>query len=167
VGLQAPFDHIVHVYVCGVLEVHMYGWRVFPHKDHLMKVSFVLSISSSTIILIQFSFWVLFHCSYSWFLVSICLKIYLWRNHKIILVVLFKTFHPFVLDWLGFVATLALSSRPKQELARVRVENEVESHFSCPRECKKMWRNESTHSQMGSHFGSWSSNGLPNLQRVI
>ncbi len=40
-------------------------------------------------------------------------------------------------------------------------------HISCSRECKKMWRNEPSHSQVNSYFGSWSSNGLPNLQRAI
>jgi hypothetical protein len=30
-----------------------------------------------------------------------------------------------------------------------------------------MWKNEPTHSQMGSHFGSWSLDGLPNFHRGI
>jgi hypothetical protein len=34
-------------------------------------------------------------------------------------------------------------------------------------ECKRVWGNEPSHSQMNSHFGSWSPNGLSNLQRVI
>jgi hypothetical protein len=30
-----------------------------------------------------------------------------------------------------------------------------------------MWRNEPTHSQVDSHFGSWNFYGVPNLQRSI
>ncbi len=37
------------------------------------------------------------------------------------------------------------------------------SHISCSRECRKMWGNELTHSQVGSHFGSWNPNGPLNL----
>jgi hypothetical protein len=55
------------------------------------------------------------------------------------------------------VATLALGSWPRQGLARVRTK----------RECKRMWGNEPSHSQMSSHLGSWSPDGLPNLQRTI
>ncbi len=40
-------------------------------------------------------------------------------------------------------------------------------HISCSRECGKMWRNELPHSQMNSHFGSWSPNGVLNFQREI
>jgi hypothetical protein len=31
----------------------------------------------------------------------------------------------------------------------------------------KECENEDTHSQVSSHFGSWSPDGLPNYQRVI
>jgi hypothetical protein len=41
------------------------------------------------------------------------------------------------------------------------------SHISCSRECRKMWRDEHSHSQMNSHFGTWSPNGLPNHQWAI
>jgi hypothetical protein len=45
--------------------------------------------------------------------------------------------------------------------------SEPKSHISCSQECKRVWGNEPSHSQMNSHFGNWSPNGLPNLQRVI
>jgi hypothetical protein len=54
-----------------------------------------------------------------------------------------------------FVATLALGSRPNQGFAKVWAKSELGSHISCSRECKS------------SHFGSWSLNGLLNLQRAI
>jgi hypothetical protein len=41
------------------------------------------------------------------------------------------------------------------------------NHIPCFRECRRVWRNEPTHSQMGSHFGSWSPYGLLNLQGAI
>jgi len=65
------------------------------------------------------------------------------------------------------VATLALGSQPRQGLAMVRAKNELGSNISCSRECKRMWRNEPSHSQVNSHFGSWSLNELPNFQRAI
>jgi hypothetical protein len=54
------------------------------------------------------------------------------------------------------VATLALGSRPSQRFARAWAKKNV-------KECE----DEDSHSQMNSHFGSWSPNGLPNLQKVI
>jgi hypothetical protein len=54
------------------------------------------------------------------------------------------------------IATLALGSRPRQRLARVRTKRSV-------RECE----DENSHSQMSSDFESWSPGGLPNLQRAI
>jgi hypothetical protein len=41
------------------------------------------------------------------------------------------------------------------------------SHISCSQECKRVWGNEPLHSQVSSHFGSWSPNGLLNFQRTI
>jgi hypothetical protein len=38
----------------------------------------------------------------------------------------------------GSVATLALGSRPRQELAKVRAKSEPESHISCSWECKRV-----------------------------
>jgi len=58
------------------------------------------------------------------------------------------------------VATLALGSWPRQRLARVRAKRETW-------ECRRVWGNEPSHSQMNSHFGSWSLGGFPNLQRAI
>jgi len=52
------------------------------------------------------------------------------------------------------VGTLTLGSRPRHGLVKVRVKNMPRSHISCSRECKRVWKNEPTHSQMNSHFGS-------------
>jgi hypothetical protein len=67
----------------------------------------------------------------------------------------------------AFVAILALGSRPRQGFTRVRAKSEPGSHISCSWECKRMWGNEPSHSQMSSHFGSSNPNGFPNLQRAI
>jgi len=58
-------------------------------------------------------------------------------------------------------------SRSKQGLARLWAKRKHGSHISCFPECRKMWRNEPLHSQVSSHFGSWSFDGFPNLQRTI
>jgi len=60
------------------------------------------------------------------------------------------------------VATLALGSQPRWRLAKVQAKNEAQSHTSCSQECRRVWGNKPTHSQMSSHFGSWSLDGLPN-----
>jgi hypothetical protein len=65
------------------------------------------------------------------------------------------------------IATLALGSQLRQGLAKVRAESEAKSHFSCSWECRKLWGNEPTHSQVGSHFGNWNPTRLPNPQRAI
>ncbi len=39
------------------------------------------------------------------------------------------------------------------------------SHILCSRQCKRMWGNEPTHTQVGSHFGNWNSDGLPNFRK--
>jgi hypothetical protein len=52
--------------------------------------------------------------------------------------------------------TLALGLQPRQRFIRAQAKRSV-------RECE----NEDSHSQMSSHFGSWSLGGLLNLQRVI
>jgi hypothetical protein len=67
-----------------------------------------------------------------------------------------KTWH------IATIVTLALGLRPRQGLARVRAKREAqESHLMLPR----VWEseNENSHSQMSSHFGSWSPGGLPDL----
>jgi hypothetical protein len=70
----------------------------------------------------------------------------------------------------SYVATLALGSRPRQGLVRVWTKSEArESHFMLPGgwECRRVWGNEHSHSQVSSHFGSWSPGGLLSLQRAI
>jgi hypothetical protein len=57
------------------------------------------------------------------------------------------------------VATLVLGSWPKQRFARMWAKRGVESVGEC--------ENEHSHSQMNSHFGSWSPGGFPKLQRAI
>jgi hypothetical protein len=60
-----------------------------------------------------------------------------------------------------FVTTLALG------LQGCGTRGKFGSHISCSRECRRVWGNEPSHSQMSSHFGSWSPDGFLNLQRVI
>jgi hypothetical protein len=58
------------------------------------------------------------------------------------------------------VATLALGSRPRQGLARLRVERKPESEGKC--------EGTNPHTPKGaSTLGVWSPDGLPNLQRAI
>jgi hypothetical protein len=65
------------------------------------------------------------------------------------------------------VTTLALNLQPRQRLTRVWAKNKVESHISCSRECKKLWGNEPSHSQVSSYFGSWTLNRFSNFQKMI
>ncbi len=39
----------------------------------------------------------------------------------------------------------------------------LKSWISCSRECKRMWENEPSHSEVSSHFGSWCRN--PTLRK--
>jgi hypothetical protein len=39
--------------------------------------------------------------------------------------------------------------------------------FHARGKCRKMWGNEPAHSQMNSHFGSWSFDGFSNFQKAI
>ncbi len=65
------------------------------------------------------------------------------------------------------VTTLALGSWPKQGLARLQTKREArESHLMLPRVQNNV-RDEPSHSQVNSHFESWSFNGLLNLKRAI
>jgi hypothetical protein len=41
-------------------------------------------------------------------------------------------------------------------LARLWAKRNPESHTACSWECRKVWRNEPSHSQSNSHFGRWS-----------
>jgi hypothetical protein len=52
-------------------------------------------------------------------------------------------------------------------LQRCEPKGKPGSHISCFRECKRVWGNEPSHSQVNSHFGNWSPHGLPNLQKTI
>jgi hypothetical protein len=52
------------------------------------------------------------------------------------------------------VATLILDSQLRQELTKVRANSELGSHISYSQECKRVWRNEPSHSQMNFHFKS-------------
>ncbi len=65
------------------------------------------------------------------------------------------------------VATLALGLRPRQGFAKVRAKTKPRSYISCSLECKRVWGNEPSHSQVNSHFESWRPNGFLNLQKTI
>jgi hypothetical protein len=73
----------------------------------------------------------------------------------------------FIKSFTSIIATLALGSRPRQGVGQEWAKSEPESHISCSQECKKVWRNEPPHSQVGSHFASSNPNGFSNLQREI
>ncbi len=76
------------------------------------------------------------------------------------IVMLMQSFKMFCLGLTNIIATLALSSRLTQGLVKVWAKSEAqESHFML----SGVWE----HSQMNSHFGSWSFDGLPNLQKMI
>jgi hypothetical protein len=84
------------------------------------------------------------------------------------------------------VATLALGSRPRQGVARLRAkkkeareqrqrhwkgagQEEARESSHTPgslRKCKGVWGSEHSHSQSNSHFGRGSPGGLPKLQRA-
>ncbi len=53
-----------------------------------------------------------------------------------------------------------------QGVARVRTKRKPGSHITYSRECSKVWGSEPSHSQGNSHFGRWSPNGVPKLQRA-
>jgi hypothetical protein len=59
------------------------------------------------------------------------------------------------------VATLALSSRPRQKGCKGAGQEEAGSHITYSRECKKVWGSEPSHSQVNSHVGSWSPKRTP------
>jgi hypothetical protein len=85
-----------------------------------------------------------------------------------------------------FVATLALGSRPRQGVTRLRAKRkeaqeqrqrhwkgagqekaQESSHtLGSLRKCEGMWRSEHSHSQGNSHFGRGSPGELPKLQRA-
>jgi hypothetical protein len=59
------------------------------------------------------------------------------------------------------VATLALGLRPRQKGCKGAGQEEAGSHITYSRECKKVWGSETSHSQVNSHVGSWSSERTP------
>jgi len=65
-----------------------------------------------------------------------------------------------------FVATLTLGSWAKG-LQECGTKGKPKRHILYPRECRKVWENEPSHSQVSSYFGSWSLGGLLNHQRAI
>jgi len=76
--------------------------------------------------------------------------------------------HLFIILWQSInVATLALGSWPRQGLAKTWAKEAQESHFMPPRVQKSVREWTFTHSQVSSHFGSWSPDGLLNLQGAI
>jgi hypothetical protein len=52
-------------------------------------------------------------------------------------------------------------------LQECRTRGKPGRHILYSRECRRVWENEPSHSQVSSHFGSWSPDELPNLQGVI
>ncbi len=68
--------------------------------------------------------------------------------------------HPLSQPWL-------LARKQSKGLQRCELSVKLGSHISCSWECKKVRKNEPTHSQVGSHFGSWNPNGFPNFQKMI
>ncbi len=71
------------------------------------------------------------------------------------------------LCWNYSVATLALGLQPRQRLTRLRAKQETREPHLILLGMQRVWGNEPSHSQVTSHFGSWSPNELLNLQRVI
>jgi hypothetical protein len=75
-------------------------------------------------------------------------------------------------EWHAFslkrcVTTLALGSRSKLGVVRLRAKKKTrESHLMLPG-VQRVWGNEPSHSQVNSHVGSWSPNGLLNFQNAI
>jgi hypothetical protein len=68
---------------------------------------------------------------------------------------------------ISYVATLALGSRPKQGVVRLRAKRETQESLHMFPGVQRVWRNEPSHSQVNSHVGNWTPNGLPTLQSAI
>jgi hypothetical protein len=67
----------------------------------------------------------------------------------------------YLYDNIHNVATLALGSRPRQRVARLRAKRETwESHHLLPR-VQRVWGNEPSHSPVNSHCESWSPKWTP------
>jgi hypothetical protein len=65
------------------------------------------------------------------------------------------------------LATKARACDQGKGLRRCDPRVKPRSHISCSRECRRVWRNEPSHSQRSFHLGSWSSSGFPSFHRVI
>jgi hypothetical protein len=64
------------------------------------------------------------------------------------------------------VTTLTLGSQPKHGAWKgVGQECNLGVTFTLL-ECKRVWGNESTHSQVDSHFGNWNPYGVLNFQKI-
>jgi hypothetical protein len=59
------------------------------------------------------------------------------------------------------VTTLALGSRPKQGVARLRAKRETREALHMLLGVQRVWGNEPSHSQVNSHVGSWSLERTP------
>ncbi len=59
------------------------------------------------------------------------------------------------------VATLALGSRPRQGVARLRAKKETQESLHMLPGVQRVWGNEPSHSQVNSHVGSWSPKRTP------
>jgi hypothetical protein len=66
-----------------------------------------------------------------------------------------------------YVMTLALGLWSRQEHGMVWADIVIRKSHSHFHECKKMWGNEPTHSQVDSHFESWNLYEVTNIQRAI
>ncbi len=72
------------------------------------------------------------------------------KDHKLLKVLLDKEFVVIVSQ------PLLWACDQSKGLRRCRPRRKLWSHSSCSRECKRVWGNEPSHSQMNSHFGNWS-----------
>jgi hypothetical protein len=54
-----------------------------------------------------------------------------------------------------------------KDLQRCGPKVKPNSHISCSWECRKVWGNEPTHSQVGFHVGNWGHDGLLNFLKII
>jgi hypothetical protein len=61
----------------------------------------------------------------------------------------------------NFVATLALGSRPRQGVTRLRAKRETRESLHMLPIVQRVWGNEPSYSQVNSHVGSWSPEWTP------
>jgi hypothetical protein len=65
------------------------------------------------------------------------------------------------------VMTLSLARDQSKGLEKAWAKSEARESCAQSQECRKVWGNEPTHSQVGSHFWSWSLDGLPSFYKAI